>query len=366
MDSISADLECRNLIKRFGTFTAVDDVSFAIPKGSFFSILGPSGCGKTTLLRMMAGFAQPDAGDILIKGASVLDTPPNRRPVNLVFQHLALFPMMTVAENIAYGLRRRGTPRADITKVVGDVLSRVGLPDAGPKQIDQLSGGQKQRIAIARAMVLDPAVLLLDEPLGALDLKLREHMKIELKQLQHEFGTTFVYITHDQSEAMMMSDRVAVMNAGQFEQVGTPEELYFRPQTAFVAGFVGDANRLRGRVVAADNVGCKLATAQGLTLVAGLPRSGAAEVGGLLDIFIRPESVAVGAGAQDSTNRMEAVVEDVLFNGAQSRILARLSGGDVIEALLPQSGEAEPLRRGAAVSLGLGPGAVVSFAAVGA
>ncbi len=366
MDSLAADLECRNLIKRFGTFTAVDDVSFAIPKGSFFSILGPSGCGKTTLLRMMAGFARPDSGDILIKGASVLDTPPNRRPVNLVFQHLALFPMMTVAENIAYGLRRRGTPRAEITRAVAGVLERVGLADAGPKRIDQLSGGQKQRIAIARAMVLDPAVLLLDEPLGALDLKLREHMKIELKQLQHEFGTTFVYITHDQSEAMMMSDRVAVMNAGRFEQVGTPEELYFRPQTAFVAGFVGDANRLRAKVIAADGTGCKLATDQGLTLIAGPPRSGAAEVGGMFDIFIRPEAIAVGATAQDSTNQLQAVIEDVLFNGAQSRILARLPGGDVIEALLPQSGEAAPLRRGASVALGLGPGAVVSFAAAGA
>jgi spermidine/putrescine transport system ATP-binding protein len=214
-------------------------------------------------------------------------------------------------------------------------------------------------------MVLDPAVLLLDEPLGALDLKLREHMKIELKQLQHEFGTTFVYITHDQSEAMMMSDRVAVMNAGRFEQVGTPEELYFRPQTAFVAGFVGDANKLRAKVIAADGAGCKLATDQGLTLIAAPPRSGAAEVGGMFDIFIRPETIAVGAAAQDSTNRLEAVIEDVLFNGAQSRILARLPGGDVIEALLPQSGEAAPLRRGASVALGLGPGSIVSFAAAG-
>jgi len=193
------DLECREVVKVFGAFTAVERVSLQIPPGTFFSILGPSGCGKTTLLRMIAGFGEPTSGDILIKGRSVIRTPPNKRPVNMVFQHLALFPMMTVGDNIAYGLRRRGVAREEIRRRVGDVLARIGLPDAAAKRIDQLSGGQKQRIAIARCMVLDPTVLLLDEPLGALDLKLREHMKIELKQLQNQFGATFVYITHDQS-----------------------------------------------------------------------------------------------------------------------------------------------------------------------
>lgn len=206
------DLECAALAKSFGGFTAVDRISLEVPQGTFFSILGPSGCGKTTLMRMIAGFEQPTSGDIRINGASILATPPNMRPVNMVFQHLALFPMMSVAENIGYGLRCRGIAREDIAKRVDEVLARIGLPNAGPKRISQLSGGQKQRVAIARCMVLDPAVLLLDEPLGALDLKLREHMKIELKQLQHQFGTTFLYITHDQSEALVMSDRMAVMN----------------------------------------------------------------------------------------------------------------------------------------------------------
>lgn len=363
MTAVPADLECRALIKRFGSHLAVDGVSFAIPRGSFFSILGPSGCGKTTILRMLAGFARPDSGDILIKGASVLDTPPNRRPVNLVFQHLALFPMMTVFENVAFGLRRRRCPEAEIHDSVDRVLERVGLPDAGPKHIDQLSGGQKQRIAIARCMVLDPAVLLLDEPLGALDLKLREHMKIELKRLQHEFGTTFVYITHDQSEAMMMSDQVAVMNAGRFEQVAAPADLYNSPATAFVAGFVGDANRLAARVVAADATGCNLEIDAGLTVLAGPMTGGVPPTGARVALFLRPEAIAIGRAAEGA-NRIEAAVEDVLFNGAQSRVLARLPGrGGTIEALLPQTPGTPTVRRGDPVTLGFSPASARVFPA---
>src|SRR5262245_41749862 len=240
------DLQCVGLTKRFGRFVAVNNVFFEVPQGSFFSILGQSGCGKTTLMRMIAGFETPNEGDIRIKGASVLATPPNKRPVKMVFQHLALFPMMNVGENIAYGLRCRGENNADIARKVAAVLDRVGLPGVAEKQVSQLSGGQKQRIAIARCMVLEPDVLLLDEPLGALDLKLRERMKIELKLLQHQFQTTFLYITHDQSEALVMSDNVAVMNDGRFEQIGSPQELYHSPKTGFVAGFVGDSNRWPG------------------------------------------------------------------------------------------------------------------------
>ena len=244
MSTALPDLEAVGVSKRYGAFAAVDDLSFTVQRGSFFSILGPSGCGKTTLLRMIAGFIQPDAGEIRIGSKTMNGVPPNQRPVNMVFQHLALFPMMNVGDNVAYGLTRRGVSADEIKRRVGEMLERVNLPGAQAKRVDQLSGGQKQRVAIARSLVLEPTLLLLDEPLGALDLKLREHMKIELKQLQAAFGTTFVYITHDQSEALVLSDHVAVMNHGRFEQLGTPQSLYYEPQTPFVAGFVGANNRI--------------------------------------------------------------------------------------------------------------------------
>ena len=352
----ACDLECREVTRRFGSFVAVDDVSFTVPRGAFFSILGPSGCGKTTLLRMIAGFLQPDAGDILIKGRSVLDEPPNRRPVNMVFQHLALFPMMDVAGNIAYGLRRRGVAASEIARKVEDALERVGLPGYGAKRISQLSGGQKQRVAIARAMVLEPDVLLLDEPLGALDLKLREHMKVELKKLQSRFGTTFVYITHDQGEALVMSDQVAVMNHGRFEQVGPPSDLYYRPQTPFVAGFVGDTNRWRGRVLAADGTGVKVSTDTGLTLLAQPAAGEAPSAGDEVDIFVRPEAIALSrdeAGLGSLDNRMEGEVVSLLFNGANSRVLVReASSGGEVDIALPQAGEMHELKPGARVHFG--------------
>jgi spermidine/putrescine transport system ATP-binding protein len=363
------DLECRGLTKRFGAFTAVDRVSLGVPQGRFFSILGPSGCGKTTLMRMVAGFVQPDGGDILIKGRSVLETPPNRRPVNMVFQHLALFPMMDVAGNIAYGLRRRGVGREEIRRKVDDVLARVGLPGMGGKRIDQLSGGQKQRVAIARCMVLEPAVLLLDEPLGALDLKLREHMKIELKQLQHQFGTTFVYITHDQSEALVMSDQVAVMSRGRFEQVGPPEELYYRPATPFVAGFVGDSHRWTGRVeqVAAGEV---LVRSESGTAVRATARSaGALRPGDQAVVFVRPEAIALtaggaaGEGERDAFNRLSGTLDSILFNGPASRAVVRLETGENIAAALPQAAGGPALAAGTPVTLGFAPGQAMAFPA---
>jgi spermidine/putrescine transport system ATP-binding protein len=350
------DLECEGLSKRFGPFTAVDDVSFGVPRGSFFSILGPSGCGKTTLMRMIAGFETPSSGDIRLKGRSVVGVPPNRRNVKMVFQHLALFPMMNVGENIAYGLRCRGEGRAEIERKVADVLGRIGLSGVEGKEIGQLSGGQKQRIAIARCMVLEPDVLLLDEPLGALDLKLRERMKIELKQLQHQFATTFLYITHDQSEALVMSDRVAVMNAGRFEQVGAPQELYHAPASAFVAGFVGDSNRWKGRVVAADAQGARVALGDGTALTAawgaGLLGEGAA-----VEVFVRPEAIGLGGGA----NALPGTVEGVLFNGANSRVLVR-AAGELVEVDDPHQGT---VRRaaGEAVTLSWEQGAARAFAA---
>ncbi|WP_426417824.1 ABC transporter ATP-binding protein [Aestuariirhabdus sp. LZHN29] len=319
-DSYVADLECRSLSKRFGHFEAVKNLSFQIENGSFFSILGPSGCGKTTLLRMLAGFEAPDSGDILIKGRSVLHVPPNHRPVNMVFQHLALFPTMSVAENIGYGLRRRNESASAIRGKVENMLERIELPGSGNKSISQLSGGQKQRVAIARCLVLEPDLLLLDEPLGALDLKLREQMKLELKRMQVQFGTTFVYITHDQSEALVMSDRVAVMNAGQFEQIATPEELYHQPQSPFVASFVGDSNQLQGTVSALSNADTKVDTALG-SFYGGPQKQ---PIGTAVDLFVRPESIAIllpSGPAYD--NEMDVTVESVIFDGARSQLLVK-------------------------------------------
>ena len=258
------DLAVEGATKRFGGLAAVDDVSFRVESGKFFSILGPSGCGKTTLLRMIAGFESPDEGTIEIRGQDMAGIPPNRRPVNLIFQHLALFPMMNVEGNIAFGLKRRGLGKKEIRRKIGEILERVDLAGFGPKRIHQLSGGQKQRVAIARCLVLEPAVLLLDEPLGALDLKLREQMKVELKKLQAKVGTTFVYITHDQSEALVMSDHIAVMNRGRFEQTDTPENLYHAPKTPFVAGFVGDNNAWPCEAAGRDGVDAVLATPEGI------------------------------------------------------------------------------------------------------
>ncbi|MFD3188648.1 ABC transporter ATP-binding protein [Sedimentitalea sp. HM32M-2] len=364
---MTPDLDCQDLTKRFGDTTAVQRVSFAVAPGSFFSILGPSGCGKTTIMRMIAGFLEPTGGDIRIKGKSMLNVPPNKRPVNMVFQHLALFPMMNVAENIGYGLRRAGLAKPEITRKVGAVLERIGLPGIEARKIDELSGGQKQRVAIARCMVLEPDVLLLDEPLGALDLKLREHMKIELKALQAAFDTTFVYITHDQSEALVMSDQIAVMNRGAFEQVGSARDLYYRPQTAFVAGFVGDSNRWAGTVERAGDDRIALRTAEG-RLIVSATQANAPAAGEKAEIFLRPEAIRLARDADDLArfdNTVNGVVSSLLFNGAASRVLVRDEAGEEIEVTLPQSGEFADLSRGAPVRIGWRADQTTCFAAGG-
>ncbi len=352
---MTPDLESIRLTKRFGDFTAVDDVSFAVPAGSFFSILGPSGCGKTTIMRMIAGFLDPSSGDIEIKGKSVLNVPPNKRPVNMVFQHLALFPMMNIADNIGYGLRRRKMPRAEIARKVEEALERIGLPGIGNRKINELSGGQKQRVAIARCMVMEPDVLLLDEPLGALDLKLREHMKIELKSLQAAFDTTFIYITHDQSEALVMSDQIAVMNEGRFEQTGTGQDLYYRPETAFVAGFIGESNRWRGRIERVMGDELEMRTDTGM-LMRGATHGRGLKAGDSAEIFVRPEAIRLARDAsnfEDFDNRITGRVTSLLFNGAASRILVRdAAANEEIEVNLPQSGEYASLARGDEVQIG--------------
>ena len=360
---MTPDLECRGLSKRFDEVVAVQDVDFSVPAGSFFSILGPSGCGKTTIMRMIAGFLDPSEGDILIKGRSVLGVPPNKRPVNMVFQHLALFPMMNVAENIGYGLRRQGVANSEIVRRTGEVLERIHLPGIGNRKVSELSGGQRQRVAIARCMVLEPDVLLLDEPLGALDLKLREKMKVELKALQAEFDTTFVYITHDQGEALVMSDAVAVMNAGRFEQVGSARDLYYRPATAFVAGFVGEANRWAGRVTAIDGGTAEVRTDSGLGMRA---QGQGLAPGDRVEVFVRPEAISIShdaSGVAADVNHMAVRVTALLFNGANSRVLVRdpNSGGE-IDVALPQSAAFAGLEKGAEVHIGWGRDQSLCFA----
>ena len=357
------DLEVDRVTKRYDAQTAVDALSLSVAHGSFFSILGPSGCGKTTLLRLIAGFLAPDDGDIRIGGQSMRGVAPNRRPVNMVFQHLALFPMMTVGDNVGYGLARRGTARAEIARRVAAMLKRVGLPGAQDKRVDQLSGGQRQRVAIARSLVLEPTLLLLDEPLGALDLKLREHMKIELKQLQADFGTTFVYITHDQSEALVLSDCVAVMNAGRFEQVGTPQELYYQPCSPFVAGFVGANNRVAGRAVRVDGDNVELVSSDGLAVRARM--SGDIAAGHAVEAFVRPEAVDLARNSAElppAAQPYSGRVESLLFDGANSAVLVREESTRAeIRIALPQTGRFADLAVGESVAFGFDAQRAVCF-----
>jgi spermidine/putrescine transport system ATP-binding protein len=336
-----------------------------VAHGSFFSILGPSGCGKTTLLRMIAGFTALDEGEIRIGGRSMHGVAPNRRPVNMVFQHLALFPMMSVGDNVAYGLTQRGVARAEITLRVGQMLERVSLAGAENKRVDELSGGQKQRVAIARSLVLEPTLLLLDEPLGALDLKLREHMKVELKQLQAAIGTTFVYITHDQSEALVLSDHVAVMNRGRFEQVGTPQALYYQPQTPFVAGFVGASNRIAGRITAAAGGQVTLTSDGGLVLFAR--PGGTFAVGDAAEAYVRPEMASLARDEKElpaDQPRYSGQVESLLFDGASSAVLLREVRSRLeIRVALPQTGLLADLRVGEQVAFAFDPARALCFAA---
>jgi spermidine/putrescine transport system ATP-binding protein len=361
----STDLIADAVCKRFGGHLAVDSLSFTVERGSFYSILGPSGCGKTTLLRMIAGFIAPDSGDISIGGRSMRGIAPNRRPVNMVFQQLALFPMMSVGENVAFGLARRGVARAERIRRAHAMLERVGLGGAADKRVDELSGGQRQRVAIARSLVLEPTLLLLDEPLGALDLKLREHMKIELKQLQAAFGTTFVYITHDQSEALVLSDHVGVMSQGRFEQQGTPQDLYYRPQTPFVAAFVGANNRIVGRVTRLDSSSVELTTADGWAIRA-LP-SGRMAMGDAVEGFVRPEVASLGRNPADlpaGQPTHSGEVESLLFDGANSAVLLKEQRTRrEFRIALPQTGRFSDLKPREKVLFSFDPERAVCFPA---
>ena len=319
---MSKDVELDHVTMRFGGVTAVDDVTLDIRAGEFFSFLGPSGCGKTTILRLVSGFMEPSSGCVRIGGRDMRGIGPNRRPTALIFQNLALFPLMSVADNIAFGLEVRGVPAAGRKRRVAELLDLVALPDAGTKQVAELSGGQKQRIAIARALAVEPAVLLLDEPLSALDLKLRQHMRAELRAIQRRTGVTFIYITHDQGEALTMSDRIGVMTKGLLEQVGDGRTLYDDPRTAFVASFVGENNRFPGRVTRTADGLAGIDTPVG-PLAGRNPRGLAPGDAALL--FIRPERLlpagpepGPGPGLEggSDTNRIEARVSHRDFEGA--------------------------------------------------
>ena len=355
------DLSVRNVVKRFGDFTAVNNVSFDVETGKFFSILGPSGCGKTTLLRMVAGFYEPSSGGIRIRGENMAGVEPNKRPVNMVFQQLALFPMMNVAENIAFGLRRRGVRGEEIRKRVDDILERVGLPGYGGKKISQISGGQKQRVALARCLVLQPVVLLLDEPLGALDLKLREQMKVELKKLQQQVGTTFVYITHDQSEAMVMSDLVAVMRDGRFEQMDTPQNIYHRPATPFVAQFVGNNNRFLGRLRREGDSPFFVETEDRNRYGVVPPENACSE--DQVEMYVRPEAMMINPDERLSAlNRITVGVKTVLFDAGNSRLIVMPENSirELIVAL-PQNRQYDDIRAGDRIGIGWDPASAFCF-----
>jgi len=342
------DVQLIDVAKRYGDFEAVQRVSLDVRHGEFFSILGPSGCGKTTLLRMIAGFIEPTEGQILIGGRDVRGVPPNRRPTSLVFQHLALFPLMTVYDNIAFGLRMRGIVEREIAPRVAEKLELINLRGYDRKRPDQLSGGEKQRVAIARSLIIEPTVLLLDEPLGALDLKLREHMKEELKAIQHRVGTTFIYITHDQGEALAMSDRIAVMRRGVLEQIGTPADVYERPATPFVAYFVGENNALAGTAAAGDGELAALDTPAG-RLWGRNPARLAPGARALL--FVRPEKVAIGP-TDGAENRLQGRLQEVYYEGLVVRTRVRLPDGTELTLALPNTGATSLPEAGQAVTVG--------------
>lgn len=354
------DLSVRNVLKKFGEFTAVDDVTFDVETGKFFSILGPSGCGKTTLLRMVAGFYEPTSGSIQIRGREVAGVEPNQRPVNMVFQHLALFPMMNVGDNIAFGLKRRGEGGAKVQIKVEAILESVGLPGFEKKKIHQLSGGQKQRVALARCLVLKPVVLLLDEPLGALDLKLREHMKVELKKLQQQVGTTFVYITHDQSEAMVMSDHVAVMREGKFEQIDVPQNIYSHPASSFVAQFVGDNNQFIGRLDKDETGQFFVKTGDGNRYRIQPPRL---DTGSKVEMYVRPQAMIINPDEKwTHLNRIKVGVKSILFDAANSRLIVTPEHlqKELIVAL-PQNRQYDYIKVNDRIRIGWDPASAICF-----
>jgi spermidine/putrescine transport system ATP-binding protein len=337
---MGGEIRLVGLVKRFGSFTAIDGIDLTIPGGEFFSLLGPSGCGKTTTLRMVAGFEQPTAGEVLLDGVDMAGTPPNKRNVHTVFQSYALFPHLKVFDNVAFGLRRAKVDRAEIKRRVGEALEQVRLSEFGSRKPAQLSGGQQQRVALARALVLKPAVLLLDEPLGALDAKLRRQLQVELKALQEQVGITFLYVTHDQEEAITMSDQVAVMNGGRVEQAAPPRQMYEEPSSAFVADFLGVSNLMESKATGPSGTGVALELGPGITVEA---RSGDVAARGAVKVVIRPERVTIEPAGAAGTNRVAAMVTRSVYLGNGVRVIMHLANGQLITALVPSTEENEVL-----------------------
>ncbi|MDQ3689957.1 MAG: ABC transporter ATP-binding protein [Chloroflexota bacterium] len=349
------------MTKRFGDVTAVDDLSLEVREGEFFALLGPSGCGKTTTLRMIGGFEEVTAGTVHLGDQDVTDLPPFKRRANTVFQNYALFPHLSVFENIAFGLRRRKTPANEIRHQVAFMLDLVELPGYEERRPNQLSGGQQQRVALARALVNHPRVLLLDEPLGALDLKLRKQMQVELKRIQSEIGITFIFVTHDQDEAMTMSDRIAVMRHGRIEQLGPPEELYERPRTEFVAGFLGVSNLLAGEITGRDGDLVEVRLGDGTILRAPADSTNGATS---VQVGVRPEKLRVvargtdGASPDRSTNSLDGTILDASYIGVSTQYLVQTTDGHrltVYAQNLETSGAVGTLADGEAVRLTWNP-----------
>ncbi len=327
-------ISIQNVAKRFGPVTAVDNISLNIEEGEFFALLGPSGCGKTTLLRMIAGFENPSEGDILIDGVDVTDVPPNKRPINMVFQSYAVFPHMTVEQNVGYGLRMTGTPKAEIDERVHEALGMVQLQGFEARKPDMLSGGQRQRVALARALVKRPKVLLLDEPLSALDAKLREAMQLELVRLQRTVGITFVIVTHDQSEALSMAERIVVMEDGKVRQIATPGELYESPSNRFVADFIGKVNLFDGTVVGVDGN----AVVVDVPDLGQLSAPGSSAASGEVSVAVRPEKIELSAAAPEAAEfSVQGRVREVAYLGEASHVFVESEAGISISVHVPNT-----------------------------
>jgi spermidine/putrescine transport system ATP-binding protein len=331
-DGQKGRLSLRGLVKRYADVVAVDGLDLEIGAGEFFSLLGASGCGKTTTLRLIAGFELPDSGEILLDGTDLAAVPPHKRPVNTVFQSYALFPFMSVADNVGFGLKYQASSKEESRRRIGRALELVEMTGYSSRKPHQLSGGQQQRVALARALVLEPTVLLLDEPLGALDAKLRKQLQIELRQLQKRVGTTFVYVTHDQEEALTMSDRLAILVDGRVEQIGSPSEMYSSPASAYVAGFLGSANLLE---VVVTDVSGGVATCQASQLTLRAAVTGTVRPGERATLAMRPERVEVSAGSQlheePDVNVFAGRVETLVFRGSHTHVTVRV-GGELLVA----------------------------------